>query len=84
MEFETQIVKSIPAELLAKAKLKAGTVDSFQGDERDLVLFSPTLTNNSTSSAVNFVRKDFRRLNVAISRAKAVAHVFGDLGLCKV
>ena len=79
LEFETQIVKSIPGELLAKAKLKAGTVDSFQGDERDLVLFSPTLTNNSTSSAVNFVRKDFRRLNVAISRAKAVAHVFGDL-----
>ena len=83
LEFETQIVKSIPAELLAKAKLKAGTVDSFQGDERDLVLFSPTLTNNSTSSAVNFVRKDFRRLNVAISRAKAVAHVFGDLDYAK-
>ena len=79
LEFETQIAKSIPGELLAKAKLKAGTVDSFQGDERDLVLFSPTLTNNSTSSAINFVRKDFRRLNVAISRAKAVAHVFGDL-----
>jgi very-short-patch-repair endonuclease len=83
LEFETQIVKSIPAELLAKAKLKAGTVDSFQGDERDLVLFSPTVTNNSTSSAVNFVRKDFRRLNVAISRAKAVAHVFGDLDYAK-
>jgi len=83
LEFETQIAKSIPVELLAKAKLKAGTVDSFQGDERDLILFSPTLTNNSTSSAVNFVRKDFRRLNVAISRAKAVAHVFGDLDYAK-
>ena len=83
LEFETQIAKNIPVELLAKAKLKAGTVDSFQGDERDLILFSPTLTNNSTSSAVNFVRKDFRRLNVAISRAKAVAHVFGDLDYAK-
>lgn len=83
LEFENQIMKSIPGELLAKAKLKAGTVDSFQGDERDLILFSPTLTSNSTSSAVNFVRKDFRRLNVAISRAKAVAHVFGDLDYAK-
>ena len=83
MMFETQVIKQIHGELLAKAKLKAGTVDSFQGDERDLILFSPTLTNSSTTSAVNFVRKDFRRLNVAVSRAKAVAHVFGDLDYAK-
>lgn len=83
LEFESKVSRSIPSELLAKAKLKAGTVDSFQGDERDIVLFSPTLTNSSTSSAVNFVRKDFRRLNVAISRAKSVAHVFGDLDYAK-
>lgn len=83
LEFETQIARSIPSDILAKAKLKAGTVDSFQGDERDLILFSPTLTNNSTSSSINFVRKDFRRLNVAISRAKAVAHIFGDLDYAK-
>ena len=79
LEFERQIAQEIPSELLNKANLKCGTVDSFQGDERDLILFSPTLSNNSTSSAVNFVRKDFRRLNVAISRAKAIAHIFGDL-----
>lgn len=79
LEFERQIIRDIPIELLNKANLKCGTVDSFQGDERDLILFSPTLSNNSTSSAVNFVRKDFRRLNVAISRAKAMAHIFGDL-----
>ena len=79
LEFERQIVQEIPSDLLNKANLKCGTVDSFQGDERDLILFSPTLSNNSTSSAVNFVRKDFRRLNVAISRAKAIAHIFGDL-----
>ena len=83
MMFEMEVIKKIPGELLAKAKLKAGTVDSFQGDERDLIMFSPTLTNSSTSSAVNFVRKDFRRLNVAVSRAKAVAHVFGDLDYAK-
>ncbi|MDC3324342.1 AAA domain-containing protein [Planktomarina temperata] len=78
-EFERQVAQAISSDLLIKANLKCGTVDSFQGDERDLILFSPTLSNNSTSSAVNFVRKDFRRLNVAISRAKAVAHIFGDL-----
>ena len=79
LEFENLINQKISGEILAKAKLKAGTVDSFQGDERDLVIFSPTLSNNSTQAAVSFVQKDFRRINVAISRAKAVAHIFGDL-----
>ena len=79
LEFENLINQKISGEVLAKAKLKAGTVDSFQGDERDLVIFSPTLSNNSTQAAVSFVQKDFRRINVAISRAKAVAHIFGDL-----
>jgi very-short-patch-repair endonuclease len=34
-------------------------------------------------SAVSFVQKDWRRLNVAISRARAVAHVFGDLSYAR-
>jgi very-short-patch-repair endonuclease len=82
-EFEKCFANSIASETLAKAKLNYGTVDSFQGDERDLILFSPTLSANSTASALNFVQKDFRRLNVAISRAKAVAHVFGDLSFAR-
>ena len=59
--------------------MKAGTVDSFQGDERDLVIFSPTAFKQQHPSSGKFVQKDFRRINVAISRAKAVAHIFGDL-----
>lgn len=69
--------------LLKAAEFRAGTVDSFQGQERDLILFSPCLGASSAMSAVAFVQKDWRRLNVAISRARAVAHVFGDLSYAR-
>ncbi|MEX2695833.1 AAA domain-containing protein [Rhizobium mongolense] len=80
---EQAIHKEIGEKLCAKAELRVGTVDSFQGQERDLVLFSPTLGHSSATSAVTFVQKDWRRLNVAISRARAVAHVFGDLSYAR-
>ncbi|MCA1367190.1 AAA family ATPase [Bradyrhizobium sp. BRP14] len=74
---------AITAELLERAEFRVGTVDSFQGQERDLILFSPCLGHASATSAVTFVQKDWRRLNVAISRARAVAHVFGDLSYAR-
>lgn len=50
---------------------------------RTVILFSPCLGPSSAISAVSFVQKDWRRLNVAISRARAVAHVFGDLSYAR-
>lgn len=73
----------VPSERLDRAEFKSATVDSFQGQERDVILFSPCLGRSSRMSAVSFVQKDKRRLNVGISRARAVAHVFGDLGFAR-
>ncbi|SCX31363.1 putative DNA helicase [Agrobacterium sp. DSM 25558] len=80
---EQAISASLRPELTEKAELRVGTVDSFQGQERDLILFSTCLGHSSATSAVTFVQKDWRRLNVAISRARAVAHVFGDLSYAR-
>lgn len=76
---ETAVRARVPDHKLEGAEFRAATVDGFQGQERDLILFSPCLSASSAFSAVTFVQKDLRRLNVAISRARAVAHVFGDL-----
>lgn len=76
---EEAVRAKIPAHKLEAAEFRVATVDGFQGQERDVILFSPTLGPASPMSAVSFVQKDYRRLNVAISRARAVAHVFGDL-----
>ncbi|MEM5493180.1 AAA domain-containing protein [Hoeflea sp. AS16] len=74
-----QAVTSIPETKRIGAQLKVGTVDGFQGQERDLVLFSPCIGPRSPRSGVTFFQKDARRLNVAISRARAIAIIFGDL-----
>jgi very-short-patch-repair endonuclease len=76
---EEAVRRRVPAQKLHGAEFRVATVDGFQGQERDVILFSPCLSSSSAMTAVTFLQKDLRRLNVAISRARAVAHVFGDL-----
>jgi regulator of nonsense transcripts 1 len=64
-------------------EVQVGTVDSFQGQETDLVLFSSVRSN--LLREMGFLR-DARRLNVAITRAKRGLIVVGDskvLRTCK-
>lgn len=55
--------------------VKVSTVDGFQGDECDIVIISFVRSNRSNT--VGFV-DDFRRLNVAITRAKSTLIMLGD------
>lgn len=80
---EEAVRAAIPSHKLEAAEFRVATVDGFQGQERDVILFSPTLSNTSRLTSISFVQKDHRRLNVAISRARAVAHVFGDLDFAR-
>lgn len=80
---EAAVRAAIPLQKLEAAEFRVATVDGFQGQERDVILFSPTLSNTSSMTSIAFVQKDNRRLNVAISRARAVAHVFGDLDFAR-
>lgn len=61
--------------LLKKKHLQAlvdvNTVDGFQGDERDIIIISFTRTH------VSEFLKEFRRLNVAITRPKACLIILG-------
>jgi regulator of nonsense transcripts 1 len=57
------------------ANVEVGTVDSFQGQETDLVLFSSVRSN--VLRELGFLR-DARRLNVAITRAKRGLILVGD------
>lgn len=52
--------------------MEVGTVDAFQGREKDVVVFSVTATSN-----LSFV-SDPNRLNVAFSRAKKKLVVVGN------
>ena len=54
------------------SKLEIHTVDSFQGHEADVVILTTVRTENIGFWA------DYRRLNVAMTRAKHVLRIFGN------
>lgn len=62
------------------SNVKVGTVDSYQGQETDLVLFSAVRSN--LLKELGFLR-DARRLNVAITRSKKGLIVVGDVGVLR-
>ena len=63
------------------------TVHRFQGDERDLIIFSPVVSRNISENALNFLRHNGNLFNVAITRARSALVVIGDRATaasCKV
>ncbi len=61
-------------ELLPK-EMRMSTIDSFQGQEKDIVILS--LVRSNEDGNIGFL-KDYRRMNVAITRAKEQLLVIGD------
>ena len=57
-------------------RLNVGTVDSFQGGERDVILYG--FTRSNPERRVGFLR-ELRRVNVAITRARQQLVLVGDL-----
>ncbi len=47
-----------------------GTVHAFQGDEKDVVLFSLALTDKTSSGTYEWLKNNKELINVAVSRAK--------------
>lgn len=70
-------VEHIPLlhELRQKRHLSVGTVDSFQGQERDIIYISMTRSNEQ--GEIGFLA-DIRRMNVAMTRAKKKLVIVGD------
>ena len=56
-------------------QLSINTVDSFQGQERDIILIS--MTRSNPDSRIGFL-SEIRRMNVAMTRAKKKLVIIGD------
>jgi very-short-patch-repair endonuclease len=59
-------------------KFLADTVHKFQGDERDVMIFSPVVSEGVPDTALGFLRSNPNLFNVAITRARAALVVVGD------
>lgn len=58
-----------------KEKIKVNTIDGFQGQERDVIYIS--LVRSNDRNDIGFL-KDYRRMNVALTRAKKKLVICGD------
>ncbi len=65
--------KSLIEKMLKKENLSnvaCGTVHAFQGDEKDVVLFSTAITNQTKTGTYEWLKNNKELINVATSRAK--------------
>lgn len=75
VQFIKALVEENEALIPLKNKISVNTIDSFQGQERDVVYIS--LTRSNSDASIGFL-SDTRRMNVAMTRARKKLVVIGD------
>ncbi|MDH6579189.1 AAA domain-containing protein [Kitasatospora sp. MAP5-34] len=68
--------RSVPQEL--RDRVTVGTIHTFQGDEKDLMVFSLVAAPGIQQGSLNWLLSQASLWNVAITRAKSVLVVLGD------
>lgn len=63
---------------LSACEFISETVHKFQGDERDIIIFSPVVSREMPHGSTLFLQKTGNLFNVAITRARAMLIVIGN------
>lgn len=71
------------AAVLASRNFISETAHRFQGDERDLILFSPVVSSGTPETAIGFLKSQGNIFNVGITRARGALVVVGDAASCR-
>jgi very-short-patch-repair endonuclease len=79
----TELERRTSYEQREMVSLVVGTSHKFQGDARDLVCVSLCYGPDTRRGSEWFLRNSTDWLNVAISRARAVCHIFGNQDACE-
>lgn len=82
MERLKEAVRARPWWEQVRARLTVGTAHVFQGDERDVMIFSPVVADGMQPRLVRWVADTDQLLNVAVTRARGALHIVGDLQAC--
>ena len=77
-----QVSHRMSADIVNRAELTVETAHGFQGDERDIILFSPCVSPDLPSGPRGFLESTENLFNVAVTRARSVLHVVGNRDAC--
>jgi len=80
MEIISQMIRD--DEILRSRDITVGTAHRFQGDEKDIIIFSPVVSSGVKDCTVNWVQSTQQLINVAITRAKTAVIIVGDEITC--
>ena len=61
-----------------RSDVLVGTAHTLQGDERDIIVFSPVVSDGMSPTGLEFLRTQFNLFNVAITRARSRLIIVGD------
>jgi len=64
-------------------KCTVGTAHKFQGDEKDVMIFSTVLAQDMGEGTLHWLEKNWNLLNVAVTRARVSLVVVGDWEFCR-
>ncbi|MDZ4084825.1 MAG: AAA domain-containing protein, partial [Bdellovibrionales bacterium] len=67
---------------ITSVDLIVDTVHKFQGDERDMMIFSPVVSEGISPSALGFLASQGNIFNVAVTRARSRLITIGDKAAC--
>ena len=81
-QISKRITDRIPEDVRNRSQFIIDTAHGFQGDERDIILFSPCVSRNLSRGAHNFLKDTGNLFNVAITRARSLLHVVGNREAC--
>lgn len=77
-----ELKEAIPTSL--RERIKADAVHSFQGDEKDIMIFSLVVSQNSPRHKAEWINAKVPYLiNVAVTRAKNTLYIVGNANYCK-
>ncbi len=76
------VEQKIDAAQLRKLDFVVDTAHKYQGDERDIMIFSPVISRKIQQRSLGFLGNTVNLFNVAITRARAELHVVGDRVAC--
>ncbi len=77
-----RISQRVSPDLFNRAQLIVDTAHGFQGDERDVVFFSPCVSDDLRESSRNFLKNTSNLFNVTLTRARSLLHVVGNKDAC--
>jgi superfamily I DNA and/or RNA helicase len=62
--------------------ITVGTAHRFQGDEKDIIMFSPAVSVGVKPGTLHWIQSTSQLLNVAVTRARSLLIIVGDQDIC--